>query len=124
MTLPLKDFTSLEELTRVVNSMPDDFISNDYNAAIVVDESGVANLNAPCVSVAIAMRDYAATQGYFLSLNALSPADFAQWYKRPLTNEGHMVNMAVIGKNIYYIDPADKRIWLGALNGSLIGGQK
>jgi hypothetical protein len=112
---PLKDFTSLEELQAFVNARTKD----DYTVILQPGQSGVVNFTDDCVPDAIALINYAQRHAYYLSLDLLTPDQYNQHYGQSSAN-GHMICMAVIGENIYFIDPPTGNIWLGALNGSLL----
>lgn len=96
------DFQSLDELNQFLAQ--DD---TDHHVYLIANSQGQIILNRQCVQVAIQLRDRALERGKYLSLQVLN-------YTEPTS---HMINMAVIGKYIYFIDPQTDRVWLNSYRG-------
>jgi hypothetical protein len=83
----LADFESLGELQAFVDSW-----------SVLILQPNI------CVELAELMRNAAMAKGKFLSIQLVN-------------DNTHAVCMAIVGKGIYYIEPATKSIWLVSLRG-------
>ena len=90
----LKDFDNLEQLKAWVN-----------NHAVYGVGTGL------CGDKAIAYKDMAAQEGYYLSLQAVENG-MIFGIKVIDISVPHMGNLALIGKDVYYVDPQTKGIFL------------
>jgi predicted metal-dependent RNase len=102
----LSNFTSEDELR--------EFLSND-DSEYTLDSglSGVPLIGGNCAWRAIQLQSRAFQKGKILSVTLLYDNEYYKLYRKHLpTNVNHAVNLAVIDKDIYIIEPDDDRIWL------------
>lgn len=102
----LQNFSSLEELTKWVNQ---------YNAPVVIvaDSDGTVRFNNRCGLVAQQMQAQAMKEGYLVNVEIIGSTEYQKWYGEPLPyNVTHAVLSAIIGNEVYYIEPSTKKIWL------------
>lgn len=94
----LEEFASLEELRGWLAK--DDI---DKYVYLFCDDDGVARLSGryDCDDYALELQYRAAVSGFLLSATIING---------PVGP--HMINMAVIGNDIYYVEPQDDNVWL------------
>lgn len=93
----LREFTSLDELKAWLAE--DD---TDRWIYLVVGEDGVArrDINYDCDDYALQLQRRAAMSGFMISVTIIEEQG------RP-----HMINLACIGNDIYYIEPQTDEVW-------------
>mgnify|MGYP001557893025 CR=1 FL=1 len=99
----LTDFQNLQELQQFLAE--DDTDNHIYLRA---NSQGIVEFDKQCTTVAEQLRDRAMAKGKYLSYQILN-------YDKP---ESHAVNMAWIGKGIYFIDTQTDRVWLNSYRGN------
>ena len=105
----LSDFTSLEELQTFLAQ--DD---TDTSLILVADSSGKINFNGSCEDYAFQLRDRAADIGKRLEAELLTRSEYVKYYGDTgglSVNDMHMVNKAVIGNDVFLIEPQDDKVW-------------
>lgn len=95
--IELREFTSLEELKSWL-------AEDDTNECIhlVVGEDGVCPLNVKydCDDYALQLQRQAARSGFLMSVTIIEEQ-----------GKPHMINLACIGNDIYYIEPQTDEVW-------------
>jgi hypothetical protein len=102
----ITDFQSVEELK--------DFLAQDKAPLILrANESGVVSFNGVCNEYAIQLRDRALEKGKYLSVQVVSRLEYYKATHRILDDgQYHTMNMAIIGRTYYLIEPKTDEIWL------------
>ena len=104
----LKDWDSLESL--------EEFLINDdteKTVIIIADSEGKIIFDNQCEEYALQLRDRAMATGMYLSVAALHPKEYEKWYsKQAKPNQYHAICIAVIGNELWYIEPQTDEHWL------------
>ena len=103
----ITDFQSVEELK--------DFLAQDSAPLILkVNGDGIARFDGVCNEYAIQLRDRALEKGKYLSVVVVSRLEYYLRTHRVMAQEGqyHTMNMAIIGRTYYLIEPKTDEIWL------------
>jgi hypothetical protein len=109
---PLEDWQSVDELKAWLES-------DDAPLILRVDENGVINFNGQCEDVAFRARDRAYDIGKRLDTEILTRQECIK-YKQYLpgdvyslgANDGHYLNKAVIGNEVWFVQVDTDTIWL------------
>ena len=96
----LTDWESVAELM--------DFLEADDTSEFIVFIEK-ATFEGQCEDYAMQLRDRATAKGRYLSLDVLTPSEYRHWYQEK--GDYHMINSAIIGNEVWYIEPSDDRIW-------------
>ena len=105
----LTDFASLEELQA--------FLAQDNTSEwliLTASSSGTVQFDGACEDYAFQLRDRASQIGKRLETELLTKSEYAKYYGEYGglgVNDMHMVNKAVIGNDVYLIEPQDDRVW-------------
>ncbi len=101
-----KDWVSVGEL--------EEFLANDDTDNVTVFVGSVV-LNSACEEKAFQLRERAFEIGKRLETEDLTPPEYKKWYGETIASDRlHCINKAVIGNEVWYIEPSDDRIWIGA----------
>jgi len=101
-----KDWVSLEEL--------EEFLDNDDTDEVLVFTAN-ATFNSSCEERAFQLRKRAFDIGKRLETEDLTPAEYKKWYGDTIASDRlHAICKAIIGNEVWYIEPADDRHWIGA----------
>lgn len=107
----LSDWLSIEEL--------DDFLRTDNINDIrilVANQDGIINLNGQCEDFAFQLRERAESIGKRLDTEILNIYDYQRWYGNRPNNitayDGHYICKAVIGNEVWFVEPSDDSRWL------------
>jgi len=104
--LDLQDWRSVEELKA--------FLAED-NTDTVLKFTGNVTFNSSCEERAFQLRKRAFDIGKRLEMEILTPAEYKKWYGDTIASDSlHAICKAVIGNEVWYIEPADDRHWIGA----------
>lgn len=102
-----EDWDSLEELKDFLTEHEDEFF-----VQALAGKDGIFQFSGQCVGYAIGLREVAASYGKNLEIQCLSPSEYRRIFgKRKDTH--HAVNMAIVGYELYYIEPEDRTVRLG-----------
>jgi hypothetical protein len=103
----ITDFQSVEELK--------DFLAQD-NAPLILkaNAEGIIRFDGVCNEEAMQLRDRALEKGKYLSVVVVSRLEYYLRTQRVMAQEGqyHTMNMAIIGREYYLIEPKTDEIWL------------
>jgi hypothetical protein len=110
----INDWGSVSDLKAFLSS--DD--TNEW-LHLKADTNGNVDLNGRCEVYAYQLRSRAELNGYRLETEILSKSDaimYQQFLKFDAqllaTNDSHMINKAIIGNEIWFIEPQNDKIWL------------
>jgi hypothetical protein len=98
------DWDSLEDLAK--------FLARD-----TTDQYTWTSETFDCDDFAMRLRTNALGQDKYLSIVWIGPSDFQRFYGVPLDPQydGHIMNAAIVGNWIYYIEPQTDQIFLGIM---------
>ena len=103
----ITDFQSVEELK--------EFLAQD-NAPLILkaNADGIIRFDGVCNEEAIQLRDRALEKGKYLSVVVVSRLEYYLRTQRVMAEEAqyHTMNMAIIGREYYLIEPTTDEIWL------------
>ena len=101
-----KNWVSLVEL--------EEFLDGDNTNEVLVFTAN-ATFNSSCEDRAFQLRKRAFDIGKRLEMEAITPAEYKKWYDDTIaSNKLHAICKAIIGNDVWYIEPADDRHWIGA----------
>jgi len=101
-----KNWVSVAEL--------EEFLDNDDTDEVLVFTAN-ATFNSSCEDRAFRLRRRAFDIGKRLEMEVLTPAEYKEWYGDTIaSNRLHAICKAVVGNDVWYIEPADDRHWIGA----------
>jgi len=110
VTVKPTDWVSLIELE---NFLDDD--DTDSHIFLKADANGIIKFSGTCEEYAFQLRDRAFDAGKRLETEDLTPAEYKRWYGKTIDkNSLHCICKAIIGNEVWYIEPADDRHWIGA----------
>lgn len=110
---PLTDFQSLDELTQFLK---ENGSSKGYD--FVANSRGLIVFNGQCANLAEQLQARAEAKGKRLDKAIIDSDQYYRWYgERIPIEDSHAVNMAWIGKEIYFIEPQTDRVWLVSYRG-------
>ena len=100
------DWVSLAEL--------EGFLDEDDTDEVLVFTAN-ATFNSSCEDRAFQLRHRAFDIGKRLEMEALTPAEYKKWYSDTIASDKlHAICKAIIGNEVWYVEPADDRHWIGA----------
>ena len=94
----IREFESLKELKQFLE---DDDTNEVLRLYPIKGTGGVISFTGPCDHYALNLQRRALEAGYLMSIEIIER-----------DNEPHMMNSAVIGNEIYYIEPGTDEVWL------------
>ncbi len=99
-----QDWESLTEL--------EEFLAEDNTDTVLVFKGSVV-FNSSCEERAFQLRGGAFDIGKRLETEDLTPPEYKIWYDDTIANnKRHAICKAIIGNEVWYIEPADDRHWL------------
>ena len=111
-----KPFVSVDELDRFL-------ISDNTNLGLEIKQTvilkansdGTIDFGGQCEDYALQLRRRAAAIGKHIDTEILMPDEYYKYYHKSIAqNTSHMINKAIIGNYVYYIEPQSDRCWIGA----------
>ncbi len=106
----LRDFSSLQELQNWL--VLDDTDSHIY---IKCNSDGGAYITGLCEDFALQLQERATSSGYKMSFQVLNEQGYYEHFGKHLSSgRVHALNLAVIGNNVYFVEPQTDEVWLGA----------
>ena len=101
----LEDWQSVEQFLAMDNT--------DSKVVFVADNDGVIRLNGQCEDVAFQLRTRAETYGKRLETEALTKSEVLRYYGHTdmYYYDLHVVCKAIIGNEIWYIEPSNDKVW-------------
>jgi len=100
------DWVSLAELEA--------FLDKDDTDEVLVFTAN-ATFNSSCEDRAFQLRKRAFDIGKRLEIEVITPAEYKKWYTDVIASDKlHAICKAIIGNEVWYVEPADDRIWIGA----------
>ena len=111
---PLEDWQSTDELIAWL-------ATDDAPLILIADENGVVKFNGQCEDVAFQARDRAYEVGKRLDTETLTRQECIK-YQKYLSgdvyslgvNDGHYLNKAVIGNEVWFVQADTDKIWLAS----------
>ena len=105
----LTDFASLEELQAFL-------AQDDTNEWLILtaSSSGTVQFDGACEDYAFQLRDRASQIGKRLETELLTRSEYVEYYGDTGglgVNDKHMVNKAVIGNDVYLVEPQSDKVW-------------
>jgi len=86
-----------------------------FLAKVQEETKGVTKFDTDCDDRAMSLQQRALEEGCILSLETLTRAEYRQYYGRTIYGGRlHLICNAAIGNELWYIEPRDNRIWIGA----------
>ena len=97
---------SLEELK--------EYLNQDESVLILhAGEDGNCQIADQCEDLAIGMRDRALSQGRLLETEILIQSEVLEYYPAEIRSQApHCICKAIIGNDVYFIEPGNDRVWL------------
>jgi len=87
------------------------FLALDHAPLVIVaDSDGLIRMSGQCEDVAFQLRDRAETKGRRLETELLTKFEIRQYYCISTPYE-HMINKAIIGNEIWFVDKYYKKMW-------------
>jgi len=110
----LSPFSSVDELEQFL--LGDD---TDIHIFLTADSDGVVTYDGQCEDFAFQLRDRAKEIGKLLETETMTKAEcvkYRQYIDEDISvlgaNDGHYINKAVIGNEVWFVEPGNDRIWL------------
>ncbi|MBA7613975.1 hypothetical protein ES703_21236 [subsurface metagenome] len=94
----IREFESLQELKQFLE---DDDTNEILRLYPIKGTGGVISFTGPCDYYALNLQRRALEAGYLMSIEIIEK-----------DNEPHMINSAIIGNEVYYIEPQTDEVWL------------
>ena len=106
----LSHFSSTEEMELWLEG--DD---TDRVIILIADEDGKVKFDGQCEDFALQLQERALRDGYIVSFYVMGRLEYREHYKDTLpSGELHALNLAVIGNEVYLIEPQTDKYWLKA----------
>ena len=95
-----------------------DFLERSRSEMVVpmkADKDGFIRFNERCEDVALALVDYARSQGKDVHFSVIANDFYQKFYHNTLpAGVYHACNLTIIGNEVYLMDPMTKKFWLQA----------
>jgi hypothetical protein len=107
----LQDFATVEALERWLERD-----NTDSHLFLVCNKDGLAQLTGTCEDKALNLIEQAEREGIRLHLQVLDNSLYYRFYKKHLPiHTYHAAVIAIVGNEIYLIEPSTDEIWLMAV---------
>jgi hypothetical protein len=107
---PLSDWDSLAELEAFLSQD-----TTDSHIYLIADENGVVKLTGNCEEVAFQLQGRAYEIGKRLDTEILTYAEYIKYCGTDggmRINDGHYINKAVVGNEVWFVEPQSDKVWL------------